>query len=621
MAAMATKKPNGDRGVQLTFPMNFQAAFNGGIGYFPNEYGPPMELMLGKAFQSEYHEEKRAYANQSVMNGIQNKRSAERKLLTGPHNYHLPKPVLGQRRFANPSVGALSFSSSRRDQIGSPWTTIEAVDDLDMGTELRGGVVTSREGYDFYKQQLNNRIGELNNINAVAQGFSVPAGQSMATYDNTKNGPISKINLFIYIRALGDSVVEGDLSRFSFENLKEMITMMATFVPSATNDDINDMMDECDTMLESLRAYEPDVAETTDKQEYAATLKMYLEKINNYLDEMLRNINMSPMDKQTLSRSLMVSLKFDKLIKKDLAGVIRDARSFGPRFAQEAEDLDDGDADGRFDEEAPVREDEDHGNTDRQPLAGNNGDPERERFGNRNGSIAQSARGYFGEGDAYVDATGDGIVAPLDDAGVDPNAVAPTANLSPIVDALKAVVTKVLEDLLTEDDRTRTLQESVNAHYPEGPEQFVGEVLQGMEDKGYSPVQVSAAISVSDPQIRTILEPYFDAPTDLGAPARAEPAVRIQGTPVALPPAASAPAAPASRNLIDSYPEEIATLAALGIPAYRTELRQQATTIARVRQLAENLRQVNTYRPRDGTAVKVAVAELIRRIQNIAHHF
>ena len=396
--------------------------------------------------------------------------------------------------------------------------------------------------------------------------------------------------------------------------------MMAAFTPEATNEDINDMMDECDTMLESLRAYEPDVADTTDKREYAATLKMYLEKINRYLDEMLRNIYLSPKDKQTLSKSLMVSLKFDKLVKKNLAGVIADSRNFGARFAQEAENMDDGDADGRFDAEAPVREDEEQGNTNRQPLSGNNGDPERERFGARNGSMAQPPRGYFGEGGPEADAAaGDGMVAPLDEAGAEQAMPAPRANIRPAVDALENVIQSVLEDLMTEEDAQRTLAETVAAHYPAGPEQFITEVVNGMEERGYSVEQIAEAADGSSNEIRTVFASFIAETGPVVGPARPEPAVRVQGPPVVLPPAAPAP--PAFRNLIDDHPAELAALSRLGIPAYRSELRQYANTIPKVRQFAARLGLTPTYNPREGTAVKVAVAELIRRIQTIVPHY
>lgn len=625
MSAMATKKPNSDRNLQLTFPVNFSAAFNGGISYFPSDFGEPMQLMVGKAFQSEYHEEKRLQANQSVMNGIQNKRSAERLLLTGPHNYHLPKPVLGQRKFANPSMGVVGFSSARRDQEGSPFTTIEG------GREggMRGGVVTSREGYDFYKNQLNSRIGELNNINAVAQGYSVPAGQSLATYDNTKNGSPSKVTLFLYIRALGDAITEGQFNRFTIDNLKELLGLLSSFTPDASEDDLNDMMDEFEVMLNSMRSFEPDVAEYPEKiTELTVSTKLYLERIFKYVSEMLRNIHLSVKDKTTLSKSLYFSL-FGKLIaKKDLADLIQNPPEDAPRFGQEAANLDDGDIDGAFDEEAPVREDEEQGNTNRQPLAGNNGDPERERFGSRRGTISQADTNYFGEGDTFgaedadVDATGDGVVAPLGSSGDDPNAV-PRPNLSPVVEALKAAIETAFGDLLTAEEKSSmTLSEQVALKFPAGPEQFIGEVLTIMKEKGYSDEQIIGAVAVSDGEIRDFF--VNEVGIDLAQagdlqPEPIRPAVRIEGQPV-IPPAVAAELAAAARQ--PAAVSESARLASFGLPATREVLRAYATTIAKVREVAARVpQQYGSYKPRDGTTVKNAVAQLILLIRKVSPSF
>ena len=126
MAAVATKKTLGDVGVSVTFPANFQRQFNAGFAFYPCNEGNQLDLLTGSDFQSQWHEQKRQEANRSVMNGIQAKRSAEIKLLTGVHNYHLPKPVLGQRVYANPSFGASELVSTRRDNgTSAPFRTIE----------------------------------------------------------------------------------------------------------------------------------------------------------------------------------------------------------------------------------------------------------------------------------------------------------------------------------------------------------------------------------------------------------------------------------------------------------------------------------------------------------------
>ena len=51
MAAVATQKPNGAFGVQLTFPKIFAENFTAGFGYYPTEAGMSLDLMTGSDFR------------------------------------------------------------------------------------------------------------------------------------------------------------------------------------------------------------------------------------------------------------------------------------------------------------------------------------------------------------------------------------------------------------------------------------------------------------------------------------------------------------------------------------------------------------------------------------------
>ena len=219
MSAVGTKKPLGGLGVSLTFPYHFQEAMKGRPdAYFPSYEGEPFQNLVGTHFQAQYHQEKMIDAHRSVSNGILANKSKEKLLLTGIHNYHVPKPVLGQRIFANPSLGTVSFPSARRDTNNAPWVTVE--NGTPMGGMV-GGAVTSA-GRDFYNSKLQSRIEELNRMNAVAQGFTVPSGQPHMVSDNTAMGPASKVNFFLYLKTLGDDVLQG-LTRFSLENMKSLL--------------------------------------------------------------------------------------------------------------------------------------------------------------------------------------------------------------------------------------------------------------------------------------------------------------------------------------------------------------------------------------------------------------
>lgn len=654
MSAYGTKKAGGDAGVQLTFPANFQRAIDLPPAYYPMYSGAPLELMIGTDFQSTYHDEKRRDAHQSVMNGLQARRTAEQKLLTGPHNYHLPKPVLGQRKYANPMNGAESYSSTRRDNgTEAPFRTIETGRE---GSGMRGGVVSSVEGQQFYKRQLERRIAQLNRMNALAQGFAVQMGAQYQTDDNTKTGSVNKVEFFVYLRALLDAITEGDLSRFTFENLKEMIIMMFRFGPSMSLEDIDDMRDALDLMIVSARdglSEEPTIADAPEKRAYAETLVLFTEKMRQYIGQMERNFNLQEKDKRTLSKSLQKSLGFETLLRKgaDIVSVLKKARERSARVRDAVEDFDGGfddddddddDGDGRFDRPAPTREDEEQRGMRRQPFAGQSGDPNRGRFGDRTGLIVFGGPSYFGEADAIADGLEDRFpqyVAPLGISGSDPNATAlpPQANPNVIVEALEKEIKIVLEPLGY--NGTDDPVEFITANYPD-PSNFVKEVGRGMEEKGFSKAQIAEAMTTLG------LEVFSDYIKEhAGDTGPALPPARNSGiTPLGglAPPVyrdddddgrddAVAPMDLTSRPAVAPKPKgsvapktsvapknKEAILQSSGFPMTRNDMYAKYKTEAQYRQLGLLLPKElgGPYKMREGTIVKNAKARIIRLMQD-----
>lgn len=509
MSAFGTKKATGDAGVAVTFPLNFQKMYelkNGGMttAYYPSDDGRPFELMIGTHFQAEYHAQKRAEAVQSVMNGLQARKSAEQKLLTGPHNYHLPKPVLGQRTYANPSYGAEAYSSTRRDNgKEAPFRTVEVGRE---GAGLVGGVVRTAEGQEFYKQQLARRIAQLNRINAAAQGFAVQMGQQYRTDDNTREGSFNKVQFFTYLRAMIDAVVEGDLSNFSFQNLKEMLDMLFKFGPTMSMEDIDDARDGLDTMILTIRNgladedFDPYISDR-NKKAYAETLGIMAERMRKYVGEMEKNINLTEKNKRTLSASLRKSLGFESLIRKASTpmAALRQIAETDPRARQVDEDLDDEDGgDGRFDRPAQAREDGEARGMPRAPFAGRADDPNRRRHGERAGVVVYGGPRYFGDDEeeeaaaAYV---APHLVAPLGLAGADPaGEEVPRANPEAVVEMLSTVIKETLRgfDDFNEADED-TYADFINAQYPD-TEDFVREVARAMGERGFSAAQVADAM-------------------------------------------------------------------------------------------------------------------------------
>jgi hypothetical protein len=509
MAGVTTKKRNGDMGVQLTFPANFQKAYDMANEYFPSFNGSSIDLMIGTDFQSNYHEQKRRDANQSVMNGLQARRTMEQKLLTGPHNYHLPKPVLGQRRYANPMCGAESYTSTRRDNgPEAPFQTIE----VGRGGGMRGGVVTSLEGQQFYQKQLSSRISQLNRINALAQGYAVEMGQHYKTDDNTTTGSVDKVQFFVYLRALMDTITEGDISRFTFENLKELMQLMFRFGPTMSIEDIDDTRDALDLMIVSIRdglSEQPSLALDPQRAAYTETLAIFSEKMREYINAIESNFNLQLKDKITLSNSLKKSLGFERLIRKnsDVYSILREERTVNSRADTNVEDFDtawgddgdDGD-DGKWDLPAFTREDDEAFGMPRAPFAGRSDDPNRKRYGERTG-VLTGETSYFGESQTQArDASADMFpqyVAPLALSGADPNAVStPSANPDVLAEAALDEINIVLQPLGYVSG-TNDTAEFITANYP-NPSLFVNEVASGLEEKGFSKQQIAEGMKNTD---------------------------------------------------------------------------------------------------------------------------
>jgi len=551
MAGYGTKKINGDRGVQLTFPLEFTRAYNMQDAYFPSYQGEAQAISVGKDFQSQYHEEKRQYANKCVMDGLVARYSAEQKLLTGPHNYHVPKPVLGQRRYANPSYGDSAMYSSRRDAgaVEAPFKVIET------GGMLRGsGGLKTVEARDFYKEQLQRRISQLDRMNALAQGYSVDMGQPFERQDNEQEGSPNKIEFFIYLRALGDAIRTGDLSRFTFENVKELIIKLVQLAPRATREDFQDIVDSLDSMTILARdglLEDPEFARQPDNIAYANTLVDYLERMRAYVAEMFKHVDDDPKRRAAISKGMMKRIPtpngevdgFEKMLKITIPQHVVDgasgAMSVRSGLRNRLEDFDgfyggdddDGSGDGGgggggswFGMSAPTREDEEAGGMPRAPFAGRSGDPAREEYGRDTGRRTRGVASFYGdqeEMDARREDEAPYLAYPLASAGFDPAAMggAPAVSPEAFKNAVEDEIIAVLRPLGFSGD-IEDVDTFVNAQYPD-PSNFVREVARGMEEKSFTPAQIAMGMEALD--LTTFIDYIGENAGDV-APAAAQPA-------------------------------------------------------------------------------------------------
>ena len=626
MAAVATKKPGSDRGLQLTFPLYFQKAFDSGFGYFPSDLGTPLDLFVGQDFQSRYHEEKRLDANQSVRNGLQANATAERLMMTGPHNYHVPKPVLGQRRYANPSYGAEALVSTRRDNgAEAPFRVIEGTDVM-MGMPpmtgagsdcMRGGVLRTAQGYDFYKGQLADRIEQLNRINALAQGFAVPMGQDVNTRNNETEGSPNKVDFFFLLREFMDSVEIGDYSsRFTFDAAKDFVGKLLSLGPVASEEDFQDIVEGLDVILDSLNKEDQDSSDA--RIVYGETLRVLAKKTRDYTAIMFENMNRSEGERKALSKSLVKNLKLDQLLRrKSLLVALADADS---RIAGTLENFDDGPDDGLFEGSTEGREDSEQRGIPRAPFAGEGLDENRDKWGRRGRPQRDGELpGYFGE---EVAADIPRVAAPLAMAGFDPGAQVPAADAGSLKEALATMMRNDLRLLATTPDDIEKLQsgdfaELVTKLYPD-PSNFVSNVSSAMEERGFTKAQVAAAMGeTSLPFFADYIArnggEYGPAPI---VPARRYPPAGPQpGAPLYGPPPPSGPPSVTSTTAVSSQ-----------LPAWlsqypsRTILKQKLSSVGRVQAFLASVPAdagLKPYNPRAGTDMRSVWETLIRNIRAV----
>lgn len=524
MSAVATKKAGSDRAIQLTFPLEFKRAYDLPRSYFPSDDGVFPQLMIGDDFQSQYHEQKRADANRSVMDGIQARRTQQRLLMTGHANYHVPKPVLSQRKFANPMYGAEMPYSTRRDNgVGAPFKVVEVGAMEGMG--VVGGART-KEGQEFYKGQLDARIAQLNRINALTQGFAVEMGAQYRTENPEKTGPFDKVKFFIFLRGLFNAVYEGDVSRFTFENLKELITMLFQFGPIATREDFEGAIKLTKDTWEGLGGLLDEdrlrTGENEDENAYTSDLRVYMEMIYKYLGQMFKNMNLQEGERRTLSNSLRKSLGFESAnLVYPTTAVGSDAATISSRgttrtgftgysgFSRDSGTRGSSSSGGSdwFDRPARPREDEEAGGMPRAPFAGRSDDPERRRFGERTGAMTRGPSAWFGDEDAGtvpslpidLDAARDEaprLVYPLGMAGVDPNAEGvPRADEGPYRDTVEYLIGAILRDLDGWTGQIDTTNEFVAENYPD-PQNFVDDLAGQMEDQGFTKAQIARGMEL-----------------------------------------------------------------------------------------------------------------------------
>jgi hypothetical protein len=262
MSAYGTKKPLSDLEIQLGFPTNFEDAYA--------EYGQPLQFAprvqlvatpfaAGTDEQAQWHQQKMMDAHRRVMNAVADtKRSTQRALVSHAGYWAMPKPVLAQRVFANPSLGSGAVDIYKPIHRATP--------------ELTGGVLRSKQGQEYGQRLLQARIAQLNAIDEAAAGLQegMPITDLSITQDlAAQPGTGSYLKLSSLLNNLNNALASGitTVSRFDVTDFQELALLLFRVVPQSDREELQNILEAFDVAaenareaLEDLNEAQPDVA-------------------------------------------------------------------------------------------------------------------------------------------------------------------------------------------------------------------------------------------------------------------------------------------------------------------------------------------------------------------------
>lgn len=355
MAAFGTEKFQ-TTSLNLGMPTAFQNTY---ARFGPREVWAPQQQLgrlnntVGNDFQAQWHQQKMRDAHHMSRAKVQSTRLADVRAYTSPHNHpDMPKAVLGQRKFANPSNGAWESSSARVDQFGAPWTLYEGsrvsggshmiMPYMSMpmnSANLMGGVLRTSAGQRHGKTVLDARIQQLNAIadakmnfiTEVATGRPQTSPTTFAGAQGTMDGALSSaplVELANLLQGIKDHLMSNARNKSSFRDVladeTKAFGLIVRMAVSNTTEDIANVLefiegtsagDGIGQLLES-EADEFGVPEDEGEAQWHNQVTQQIEwwgKIATYLKEMIKLGDAPLRNKQLASTALIKTLGFNKL--------------------------------------------------------------------------------------------------------------------------------------------------------------------------------------------------------------------------------------------------------------------------------------------------------------------
>jgi hypothetical protein len=264
-----------------------------------------MALPVGQSLQDYWHAQKTLDAHRMARAKVADTMMAKHRALVSAHGYYgMPKPVLSQRRFANPSSGnQADIYSARPNQFGGA---------------LEGGVLRSAQGQTWAMNKLKARIDELNALDAGAmamEGMPVaPALSEVSPEVAAPLGTLESLQLQIVgiLNGLVSAVTDANLGSITYDNLTNLTRLLFRFAPVGDRIDLGDILAALSNMTNTLANYQNERIEDDEEvTAFSDEIGALLFKLTAYLNRMYAAAQSKTVpERQALSRALVKELGF-----------------------------------------------------------------------------------------------------------------------------------------------------------------------------------------------------------------------------------------------------------------------------------------------------------------------
>ena len=419
--------------LQLGFPSAYESRYAAKklpLRNYPSIAVARPDILVGNDAQAVWHQVKKRDAD--YMSGakvastiLMNKRSN-----SSAHGYFgMPKAVLGQRIFANPSNGALTSGIARETYDSAPFHLSNAIPGGNTES-FRGGVLRSAEGQAYGKQKLMDRIPQLNKIAEEREKFlseqffsqeaTMPGVRFADSLVNMSVGIPKISDVMVNLQRITDLLMGADIMthtesgfRSADQIFKETRKIMGSIVglgPTSNASQLAEILGFLqritgllDATLMPGQTEGPfgDQNENTQAKETFLSLQVIYKDLEAYIRGCIEGADRQPRDRVGISKNLVASLGISKSMdltsSRSNEALAVASRIGGPQERQEAINIASNE---RFSSPSRTRrEDSEHGARP-APSDADWGDSNRAEFGYRSGDFFPTGGrdvGFFGE--------------------------------------------------------------------------------------------------------------------------------------------------------------------------------------------------------------------------------